>query len=127
MYADTITDSMQRTLDETLRRRQKQVQYNEAHGIIPTQIVKSTEAIMGQTAVADSGARGSRPYIQTDTLSVAADPVYQYMSAGELKKAVSRAEKAMESAVKDMDFLEAARLRDEWLALQQMMKEKEHQ
>ncbi len=127
MYADTVTDSMQRTLDETLRRRQKQLQYNTEHGIIPTQIVKSTEAIMGQTAVADSGARGGRPYIQPDTLSVAADPVYQYMSAGELKKAVARAQKAMETAVKEMDFLEAARLRDEWLALQQMQKERDHQ
>ncbi len=125
MYADKITDSMQRTMDETERRRKKQMDYNTLHHITPTQIVKSTESILGQTAVADSKPGAARPYIQTEELSLAADPVMKYLPVPEIKKMILRAQKEMEKAVKELDFLEAARLRDEWLGLQQLLKERE--
>ncbi len=125
MYADTITDSMQKTMDETNRKRAKQIEYNIRNNITPQQIIKSTESILGQTAVADSKGKIPRPYIQADVMSMAADPVLQYMSVNELKKAVQQSQKAMEQAVKELDFLEAARLRDEWMALQQLLKDRE--
>lgn len=127
MYADKITDSMQKTIDETNRKRSKQMAYNSEHNITPAQIVKSTESILGQTAVADSKGKGPRPYIQSETLSLAADPILQYMSMNDLKKSVSQTQKAMEQAVKELDFLEAARLRDEWLALQNLVKERDQE
>ncbi|MEI6576753.1 MAG: excinuclease ABC subunit UvrB [Bacteroidota bacterium] len=122
MYADKITDSMARTIDETSRRREKQTAYNIANHITPTQITRSTESIMGQTAVADG--LGPRPYIAPDQLDVAADPVLKYMSPDELKKEISKVRRDMEEAVKQMDFLEAARLRDEMFALEAMVKER---
>ncbi|MCX6272357.1 MAG: helicase-related protein, partial [Bacteroidetes bacterium] len=125
MYADKITESMQKTMDETLRKRKKQQDYNQKNNITPTQIFKSTESILGQTTVMDTKGSGPRPYIQPEIASMAADPVVQYMSINDLKKNVSRTQRQMEQAVKDMDFLEAARLRDELFALQNLLKEKE--
>jgi len=120
MYADKITDSMQRTIDETNRRRTKQLNYNKEHNITPTQIIKSTESIMGQSSVMDAN-KGPRPYIQPENIDVAADPVVQYMPKEELQKMVNKARRNMEDAVKELDFMEAARYRDEMFALQKML------
>jgi len=113
MYADKITESMQRMMDETNRRRVKQLAYNAEHHITPKQIVKSTKDILGQTAVADAFGKGPVVYIEPDRIDVAADPVAQYMPKEKLRKMITRSKKEMEEAVKKLEFLEAARLRDE--------------
>ncbi|HRY99013.1 MAG TPA: excinuclease ABC subunit UvrB [Bacteroidales bacterium] len=120
MYADHITESMQRTIDETRRRREKQQQYNEEHGITPRAIIKSAEAILGQTAVADSRT-GAKAYVGYDQPSLAADPVIGYMDKDAIEAAIRKIRKDMEAAVKELDFMEAARLRDEMLALQKRL------
>lgn len=122
MYADKITDSMRRSIDETNRRREKQIAYNTANNIIPRQIIKSMTSIIGQTAVASASGKTSKAYIEQEELSIAADPVVKYMSKEQLEKAVIQARKAMEKAAKELDFIEAARLRDEMFALQEMLK-----
>ncbi|KAF5055288.1 UvrABC system protein B [anaerobic digester metagenome] len=122
MYADKITDSMRRSIDETNRRREKQIAYNTANNIIPRQIIKSMTSIIGQTAVASASGKASKAYIERQELSIAADPVVKYMSKEQLEKAVIQARKAMEKAAKELDFIEAARLRDEMFALQEMLK-----
>lgn len=119
MYADKITDSMQRTIDETNRRREKQVHYNEKHNITPTQIVKSLHAIMGQSSIVDQNS-GKKAYIGTDTPAMAADPVVKYMSKEQLQKSIQQTRKAMEKAAKELNFIEAAALRDEMYALQEL-------
>ncbi|MCX6307024.1 MAG: excinuclease ABC subunit UvrB [Bacteroidetes bacterium] len=121
MYADKVTESMRRMMDETNRRREKQIAYNTKHGITPTQIVKSTRDIMGQTAVADGNRPHPVPYYESEKTDVAADPLIQYLSKEKLQKLVTRNRKAMEDAVKSLDFLEAARLRDELKALQGLL------
>jgi excinuclease ABC subunit B len=121
MYADKYTDSMQRTIDETYRRRNKQISYNQEHNITPTAILKSTESIMGQTSVMDRGGKGPKPYVSKDHVDVAADPIVKYMAKEELQKLINKTRKQMEEAVKELDFMEAARLRDEMYALQKMM------
>ncbi|MEI6684267.1 MAG: excinuclease ABC subunit UvrB [Bacteroidota bacterium] len=120
MYADKMTDSMKRMMSETNRRRAKQISYNLENGITPTQIVKSTHDIMGQTAVAD-GKSHPVPYYEHENIDVAADPIIQYLSKEKLQKLIGRNRKAMEDAVKELDFLEAARLRDELKILQQKL------
>ncbi|MBW6489704.1 MAG: excinuclease ABC subunit UvrB [Lentimicrobium sp.] len=120
MYADKVTDSMQRTIDETSRRREKQVAYNIKHNITPRQITKSMGAIIGQTSIADGG---KKPYIEQTELNMAADPVVKYMTPDQLGKVLSQTRKAMEKAAKELDFIEAARLRDEMFVLQEMLKE----
>ncbi len=122
MYADKITESMRRSIDETNRRREKQIAYNAANNIIPRQIVKSMTSIIGQTAVASASGKASKAYIEQEALSIAADPVVKYMSKEQLEKAVIQARKAMEKAAKELDFIEAARMRDEMFALQEMLK-----
>ena len=121
-YADKITDSMQKTMDETQRRREKQIKYNEDNGLSPQQIVKSIESIMGQTKVADSKLAEQHAYVESNKVSIAADPVVQYMNKEELKKLIAQTRKSMERAAKDLDFIEAARLRDEMYELEKMMK-----
>lgn len=123
MYADKITDSMRRTIDETNRRREKQIAYNTAHGITPKTVRKNTEEILKQTSVADAreGSQEMRYYVEPEELNVAADPVVQYMSKDQLKKAVDETQKRMQKAAKDLDFIEAARLRDELFALQKQL------
>jgi excinuclease ABC subunit B len=121
MYADKMTNSMQRMINETNRRRIKQLAYNEANNITPAQITKTTQDIMGQTAVA--GAR-SQAYIEKETIDIAADPVIQYMSKEKLQKLIAKTRKSMEAAVKELDFLEAARLRDELASLQSFLESK---
>ncbi|RLD90871.1 MAG: excinuclease ABC subunit B [Bacteroidetes bacterium] len=123
-YADKITESMRRTMEETTRRREKQMAYNEKHGITPKQIIKSTDAIMGQTAVADNKPAGPKPYVERDFATVAADPVVQYMSAQDIKDAIAKNKKDMQAAVKILDFIDAARLRDEIKELEKLLKRK---
>ncbi len=119
MYADTITQSMRLTIDETNRRREKQTRYNEAHGITPRTVGKSREAIMEQTSVADFRGGVAKAYVEPSPESmVAADPVLQYMSKPQLQKALDTTRKSMEKAAKEMDFLQAAKLRDELFALE---------
>ncbi len=119
MYADKITGSMQRTIDETERRRQKQIAYNFAHNLVPTPLNKSKASILGQTTViVDSKGELARPYLENEQINYAADPVVQYMSKDELQKAINRTRKAMDIAAKEFDFAEAARLRDEMFALE---------
>jgi len=122
MYADKITKSMKKTIDETNRRRFIQSEYNRKNGITPKQIVKSTESIMKQTSVANTNV--SKHYQTTNTPTIAADPVIKYMNTNQLKKAIEKLNKQMEAAVKELDFMEAARLRDEIFALKELKKEK---
>lgn len=122
MYGDVITGSMEQAIGETNRRRSIQLAYNEEHGITPKTILKSKEAIMEQTSVADSKPR--KIYVEPSEIRVAADPVVQYMGKNDLQKLIIETQKKMESAAKDMDFLEAARLRDELLQLKEQVKEK---
>jgi excinuclease ABC subunit B len=120
MYADVITDSMQRTIDETNRRREKQIAYNVAHGMTPQPLKKSIETILMQTAVAGSK-QEAKPYIEKEEISLAADPVVQYMSKDQLEKAIEKTKKSMEKAAKELDFIEAARLRDEMYELKKQL------
>ena len=123
MYADKMTDSMQRTIDETNRKRSRQIAYNEEHGITPTQIIRSTESIMGQTAVADARNKVPVAYVEKEEITAAADPVVRYMSKSELQKLINQSRRSMEKAVKELDFSEAARLRDEMFAYQKYIGE----
>ncbi len=114
MYADTVTESMRKTIEETDRRRDKQTAYNLEHGIVPLTVRKSREEILKQTAVADAkGGDGPKPYIEMEATGLAADPVVQYMDKDSLKKAIARTEKEMLRAAREMEYMEAARLRDE--------------
>jgi len=125
MYADTITKSMRITIDETNRRREKQLRYNEEHGITPRTVGKSKQAIIEQTSVVDFKGGVPKAYVEKDLAeSIAADPVVQYMSKPQLQKAIDNAKKEMLAASKDMDFLLAAKLRDEMFALEKMMEER---
>jgi excinuclease ABC subunit B len=124
MYADKITDSMQITMDETNRRREKQILYNLDNDIIPRTIGKSRTEIMEQTSVMDFKGGVQKAYVETDTITLAADPIVQYMTKADLKKSIENTRKDMVTAAKDMDFLLAAKLRDEMFALEKMMEEK---
>ena len=122
-YADQITESMQRTIDETNRRREKQIAYNEAHGIIPTTVQKSRDQIFSQTAVLDIKTFDENsPYAIPEGLPTLEEEQESYTSAAELEKAIARVRKAMDKAAKDLDFMEAARLRDRMYALQERLK-----
>jgi len=121
MYAAKITDSMQRMIDETYRKRDKQIKFNLEHGITPASIQKSREDIMGQTTVAGSRSRLQKAYIEPEYSSVAADPVVRYMEPDKLNALITKTRKALEAAVKELDFLEAARLRDEIKVLEKMV------
>ena len=121
-YADNITESMRRTIDETNRRREKQAEYNKIHGITPTQIIRSMESIMNQTTVMDRKYIEPKAYIESEHINMAADPVVKYMGQDELKKLISQTKKSMERAAKELDFVEAARLRDEMYGLEKLLK-----
>jgi len=124
MYADTITESMRVTIDETNRRREKQIRYNEEHGITPRTVGKSREAILEQTSVADFKSGDVKIYVEPDPKSsIAADPLVQYMSKPQLQQAVDKVRNDMNKAAKEMDFLQAAKLRDELFALEKTFAE----
>ena len=124
MYADKITDSMQITMDETNRRRDLQIVYNTAHDIIPRTIGKSRSEIIEQTSVVDFKGGVQKAYVEMDTATLAADPIVQYMTKPDMKKSIENTKKEMLAAAKNMDFLLAAKLRDEMFALEKMMEEK---
>ncbi len=122
MYADKVTDSLRVTIDETNRRREKQIAYNSKHGITPKTVGKTKEAIIEQTSVMDFKGGVQKAYVEKEmTDSLAADPIVQYMNKQELQKSIDKTRKDMNAAVKDMDFLLAAKLRDEMFALEKIM------
>jgi excinuclease ABC subunit B len=118
MYADKITQSMQTAIDETNRRRRIQMDYNKAHGIEPKTVLKSKEAILKQTKVADSIKTGKKYYVEQDIPTIAADPLMEYLDKNQLKHLIDQTRKKMEQAARDLDFMEAARLRDELFELE---------
>ena len=125
MYADKITESMRVTIDETNRRRDKQTAYNLEHGMVPKTIGKSREAIIEQTSVMDFKGGVQKAYVEKEMIdSLAADPIVQYMTKPELLKSIEKTKKEMVTAAKEMDFLMAAKLRDEMFALEKVMEER---
>ena len=124
MYANKMTKSMAKTIDETNRRREKQIAYNTAHGITPTTVLKSKDQIFRQTAVADGvNFEDSKEYNFYETeMSIAADPIIAYMDKPALEKAIQKTEKDMYKAAKNMEFMDAARLRDELEMLKEKLK-----
>jgi excinuclease ABC subunit B len=124
MYADKMTRSMQITIDETDRKREKQLLYNEKNNITPAQIRRSVEAIHGQTSVAGMGQAARKAYLEKENPDIAADPVVRFMSREQLQKAMIKTRKEMEKAAKALDFLQAAKMRDELFALEKLFNEK---
>ena len=127
MYADRITGSMEKAIDETNRRRAIQLEYNSANGITPKTILKSKEKIMEQTSIADvmgKPIKNLKFYTEPQEIQLAADPVVAYMTKDELTKQVKKVQTDMEKAAKELDFVVAARLRDEMLGLKKLIAEK---
>jgi excinuclease ABC subunit B len=121
-YADKVTDSMRRTIDETNRRRAIQMEYNEKHGITPTTVFKSREQIIKQSSILSI--RGDQAYSESGELSIAADPIVAYTTKPQLEKMIKRTEQLMKEAAKDLNFIEAAKFRDELFALKEAFKKK---
>jgi excinuclease ABC subunit B len=122
MYADKVTGSMQRTIDETNRRREKQLKYNEEHNITPTQIKRSLTSILSEKK--EKQVETGNAYSMEQVANIAADPVVQYMNVDALEKTIEKTKSAMKKAAKDLDFIEAARLRDELYELQKLLEGK---
>lgn len=123
-YADTMTESMQRTIDETNRRREKQIAYNISNNITPRTIKKSIEQVMAQTSVLDiKGYDPDSPYAVEEIITRAAEDEPEYTTIPQLEKRISKTKKEMEKAARDLDFMEAARLRDEMFALQKKLEQ----
>ncbi len=118
MYADKITKSMQKTIDATTHRREKQLNYNEKHGITPQQIYKKQTNVLAKSQIEE------KAYIEPETMDFAADPVVEYMNRDGLEKAIEKAKKSMQKASKELDFITAAQYRDEMLKLQEIIKNK---
>ncbi len=124
MYADRMTDSMKQTIDETLRRRQKQIEYNFKNDITPRQAGKKMLLQPNSGIEVRADGKLVKAYLEPEEISYAADPVVQYMNAEELKKQITKLKSAMLRASKEMDFMEAARLRDEMYGLEKLLAEK---
>ena len=126
-YADKMTESMQKTIDETIRRREKQIEYNTEHNIIPTTINKSTKDVFAQTSVLDiKGFDEKNPYAiaaEQDIVTIAAEEQEQYNTIPKMEKAIARQKKLMEKAARDLDFMEAARLRDHLFLMQKQLED----
>jgi excinuclease ABC subunit B len=114
MYADKMTKSMEQTIDETNRRREIQMEYNKEHGITPTALNKSNDSAFRYSSAEED-----------DEMQIAADPVQSYMSKEQLEKSIKKTEKDMKKAAKELDFIEAARLRDEMFKLQKLLEQKQ--
>jgi excinuclease ABC subunit B len=123
MYANKITESMRLTIEETNRRREKQMKYNKDNGITPTALNKSIESSFNYTAQ-ESRNNNIKAYYENDVMNIASDPVIQYMTKDQLDKTISETKKKMDSAAKELNFIEAAKYRDELFALDQVKKEK---
>jgi excinuclease ABC subunit B len=121
MYADKITDSMKATIEETNRRREKQLKYNEENGVVPRSLTKSREDIIGQSSVINTRKGQDKYYVESEKTDLAADPVLAYMGDEQLEKTITNTRRQMERSAKEMDFLEAARLRDELFALEELL------
>ncbi|MBL6962679.1 MAG: excinuclease ABC subunit UvrB [Bacteroidetes bacterium] len=124
MYADKVTGSMQRTIDETNRRREKQLHYNRIHHISPTSIKKSVEQIMEQTSLADSQKKQDVFDFGQEKMNLVADPVIAYMNREQMEKAIADTEKKMKKSAKELDFIMAAQFRDELFELRKIFKER---
>lgn len=128
MYADRITASMQLTIDETRRRREKQLRYNELNNITPMQIMKEiNRGALGFSA--ETGTQGTdkkyKPYVEPDVAAFAADPIVSRMSRQQLEKSIANTQRLMKKAAKELDFIQAAQFRDELVRLQRLLEEKE--
>jgi excinuclease ABC subunit B len=123
-YADKITDSMRRTMDETTRRREIQMAYNAEHGITPRTVWRSREEITQSSSILDIRGKTPKAYIEPEELSIAADPITDYMSREQFEKTIAQTEKKMKEAAKELDFIMAAQYRDELFALKKKFKDK---
>jgi excinuclease ABC subunit B len=124
MYANKVTESMRKTIEETERRRAKQILYNTKHNITPTTIIKSIDDLIDRPDAPRYGAAMNKAYVESETISLAADPVIQYLSKPELEKLLATTKNSMMKAAKYLDFMEAARLRDEMMELEKMVARK---
>ena len=122
-YADKVTDSMRRTIDETNRRRSIQLAYNEEHGITPRTISRTREEIISQRSILDIRGEQGKAYIEPEEPSLAADPVIQYLDRDKLERMIRETENKMKAAAKELDFISAAQYRDELFALKKRLKE----
>jgi len=120
-YADKVTESMQKTIDETNRRRAKQIAYNEEHGITPRTVSKTREEILGQKSILDIRGK-QKAYVEPEEPSLAADPVIGYLSRDQIEKMIADTEKKMKKAAKELDFISAAQYRDELFALRDKLR-----
>ena len=123
-YADKVTDSMRRTMDETARRRTIQMMYNEANDITPRTVARTREEILKSSSILDIRGKGSKMYVEPEELSMAADPITDYISREQFDKLINQTEKKMKDAAKDLDFISAAQYRDEWTAMKKKFKDR---